>query len=176
MTEGGSAGNGQESGGPAAPRHGHWPRGPRGPRWGGFALAAGAALAGSLAMVALHQPNHDGARYVGVEAPARTAPTHQDPLMATLIRCRALPAQADDPACRTAWDENARRFFGETRAMRVPGDPLPTYAPIPVPAARAVPATRVVPATRAVPAALTERAALARPGLARPAPARPARG
>ena len=104
-------------------------------RWRGIAAAASVAVFGIVLTTALHPPLGEPSRYVAVESDAPVAPQAPDPLMAALIRCRALPAQADDPACRAAWEENRRRFFGERRAMRVPGDPMPTYAAIPALAA-----------------------------------------
>ena len=104
-------------------------------RWRGLAVAGVIATAGTLALVALNRPASPGSRYAVVEQPAASTAAAPDPLMAELIRCRALPPQVDDPACRAAWDENRRRFFGERRATRVPGDPIPGYAPIPVPPA-----------------------------------------
>lgn len=104
---------------------------PVGRRWRGVAVAGFVAVTGMLAVVALHQPASLESRFAVVEPAAAPPATRSDPLMAELIRCRALPPQADDPACRAAWDENRRRFFGATRATRVPGDPMPTSAPIP---------------------------------------------
>ena len=78
-----------------------------------------------------------------VETDALSSPASApDPLLAELTRCRALPPQVDDPACRVAWEENRRRFFGETRAMGVPGDPMPMSAPIPSPGATSAEAER----------------------------------
>lgn len=116
------------------------PRPPARPprRWRGVAIAGVIAVAGTLALASLHRPSGPDSRFAVVE---RDVPTSAlpDPLMAALIRCRALPPQVDDPACRAAWEENRARFFGERRAMRVPGDPLPTYAPIPSPLATSIP-------------------------------------
>ena len=100
-------------------------------RWRGLAVAGGIAAAGAMAIVALQRPAGADSRYTVVEQATTEAATPQDPLMAELMRCRALPPQIDDATCRAAWDENRRRFFGERRATRVPGDPLPAYAPIP---------------------------------------------
>lgn len=102
-------------------------------RWRGLAVAGVIAIAGTLALAALHRPAGPASRYAVVEQPAASTAAAPDPLMAELIRCRALPPQVDDPACRAAWDENRRRFFGERRATRVPGEPLPGYAVIPAP-------------------------------------------
>lgn len=102
--------------------------------WRGITAAASVAVLGIALTTALHAPSGDRSRYIAVESDALpTMPSATDPLMAELVRCRALPPQVDDPACRAAWEDNRRRFFGESRAMRVPGEPLPTYAPIPAP-------------------------------------------
>ncbi len=54
-----------------------------------------------------------------------TAPV-MDPLAAEFARCNRLgTAAADDPACRAAWAENRRRFFGG----RAGPWPAPLYAP-----------------------------------------------
>ena len=100
-------------------------------RWRGLAVAGVIAVAGTLALAALHRPTGQESRFAVVEQMATPGVAPTDPLMAELIRCRALPPQVDDPACRAAWDENRRHFFGERRATRVPGDPLPASAPIP---------------------------------------------
>jgi conjugative transfer region protein TrbK len=104
----------------------------RGPR--GLAFAALTLIGGSIAVVALHSGGASGRHYRAVDMASSVPPRTDDPLMGELVRCRALPAQANDPACERAWDENRERFFGETRATRVPGDPQPHYAPIPAPA------------------------------------------
>ena len=100
-------------------------------RWRGLAVAGLIAVAGTLALSALHRPAAQESRFAVVEQTEPSPAAPADPLMAELIRCRALPPQVDDPACREAWDENRRRFFGERRATRVSGDPLPAAAPIP---------------------------------------------
>ena len=100
-------------------------------RWRGLAVAGVIAVVGTLALAALHRPAGPESRFAVVEKAPASAAAPADPLIAELIRCRALPPQVDDPACRAAWDENRRRFFGERRATRVPGDPLPASAPIP---------------------------------------------
>ena len=99
-------------------------------RWRSLTVAGAIAATGALALAGLSRPAAPDSRFAVIEREA-SAPRPPDPLMAALIRCRALPPQMDDPACRAAWEENRVRFFGERRAMRVPGDPLPTYAPIP---------------------------------------------
>ena len=119
---------GREEGRVAKPVAGQWRR------WRGVAVAGVIATAGTLALVALRQPAGESGRFAVVEQQAGRAAVAPDPLMVELIRCRGLPPQADDPACRAAWAENQRRFFGETGATRVPGEPLPASAPIPTPA------------------------------------------
>lgn len=108
----------------------------RGPR--GLAFAALTLIGGGIAVVDLHGRDDSGPHYRAVDMASSVPPPTDDPLMGELVRCRALPPQASDPACARAWDENRRRFFGETRATRVPGDPQPHYAPIPAPASTAV--------------------------------------
>lgn len=55
-----------------------------------------------------------------------------DPHHAELVRCGAIGSPAlDDPACRHAWAENRRRFFGSPAAQPPTengrrGEPLPT--------------------------------------------------
>ncbi|MCY1169236.1 putative entry exclusion protein TrbK-alt [Sphingomonas echinoides] len=108
----------------------------RGPRSLGFATLT--LIGGSVAVLALHSGDASGPHYRAVDMASSVPQTPDDPLMGELVRCRALPPQASDPACERAWDENRRRFFGETRATRVPGDPQPHYGPIPAPASTAV--------------------------------------
>ncbi len=103
-----------------------------------LAFAALTLIGGSVAVLALHGGDATGPHYKAVDVASSAPQTADDPLMTELVRCRALPPQASDPACERAWDENRRRFFGETRATRVPGDPPPQYAPIPAPAGMAV--------------------------------------
>lgn len=98
-----------------------------------LAVAGAIAIAGTLAVVALQRPGGQDSRFAIVEQAAEPAAAAADPLMTELIRCRALPPQTDDAGCRAAWEENRRRFFGESRALRVPGEPLPAYARIPAP-------------------------------------------
>lgn len=102
-------------------------------RWRELAIGGVIAIAGALALAALSRSVSQDSRFAVVEQAAEPATAVADPLMTELIRCRALPPQVDDPDCRAAWEENRRRFFGERRAMRVPGEPLPNYAPIPAP-------------------------------------------
>ncbi len=102
-------------------------------RWRGFAVAGVIAIVGVLALATLHRPAGTESHYALVEQAAEPAAAVADPLMTELVRCRALPPQVDDPACRDAWETNRRRFFGERRATRVPGDPLPASAPVPMP-------------------------------------------
>lgn len=108
----------------------------RGPH--GLAFAALTLIGGSVAVVALHSGGTSGPHYRAVDMASSVPSTTDDPLMGELVRCRALPPQASDLAWEHAWDENRRRFFGETRATSVPGDPQPHYAPIPAPASTAV--------------------------------------
>lgn len=102
-------------------------------RWRGLAVAGVIAIVGALALAALHRPAGTESRYAVGERATEPATAVADPLMTELIRCRALPPQVDDPGCRAAWETNRRRFFGERRATRVPGEPLPAYTPIPAP-------------------------------------------
>ena len=101
--------------------------------WRGIAVAGVIAIAGTLALVSLHRPASQESRFAIVEQATAHGAGPTDPLVVELIRCRALPPQVDDPACRAAWDENRRRFFGERRATRPPGDPLPASSRISVP-------------------------------------------
>lgn len=102
-------------------------------RWRGLAIGGAIGIVGALALVALQRPAGQDSRFAVVEQVAGPATGISDPLLTELIRCRALPPQVDDPACRAAWETNRRRFFGERRATRVPGDPLPASAPVPMP-------------------------------------------
>ena len=102
--------------------------------WRGITAAASVAVFGIALTAALHAPSGDRSRYIAAESDVRPAlPSAADPLLAELVRCRALPPQTDDAGCRAAWEKNRRRFFGERRATRVPGEPLPAYTPIPAP-------------------------------------------
>lgn len=111
-------------------------------RWRGVAVAGVIAIVGTLSLFALQRPAQTDSRFAVVEQAAAPAAAPPDPLIAELIRCRTLPPQVDDPTCPAAWEENRRRFFGETRATRVPGDPLPAYAPIPAPGSEPAAAER----------------------------------
>ena len=84
-------------------------------RWRGVAAAVVVAASGALALAALHRPAADDSRYAVVEQEAAPPVPPPDPLTAELLRCRTLPPQTDDPACRAAWEESRRRFFGESR-------------------------------------------------------------
>jgi conjugative transfer region protein TrbK len=70
-----------------------------------FGLGALAAIAAALEFVDTLAPER-------APAPAVTA----DPLAAELARCRTLGLEeaAGDIACRRAWAENRRRFFGSS--------------------------------------------------------------
>ncbi|WP_010161929.1 putative entry exclusion protein TrbK-alt [Sphingomonas sp. PAMC 26617] len=102
-----------------------------GPR--SLALATAMLIGGTAAIVALHGNASEAPRYRAVDVTGSEQQASADPLMAELIRCRALPPQASDPSCQRAWDENRQRFFGEARATPFPGNPLPGFAPIPAP-------------------------------------------
>ncbi len=97
-------------------------------RWRGVAAAVVVAVAGALALAALHRPAADDGRYAVVEQEAAPSATPPDPLTAELLRCRTLPPQIDDPACRAAWEESRRHFFGESRRTRAPSA-SPSAAP-----------------------------------------------
>ena len=117
----------REEGGQALSKPGSRP-------WRGITAAASVGVFVIALTAALHAPSGDRSRYIAAESDGQSAlAPATDPLMMELVRCRALPSQVDDPACRAAWEDNRRRFFGESRAMRVPGEPLPAYAPIPAP-------------------------------------------
>ncbi len=98
-------------------------------RWRGVAAAGVVAVAGALAVVALHRPADDDSRYIVTEQEASFPALAPDSLRAELIRCGALPPQSDDLACRAAWDESRRRFFGESRAASVPSRPIEPGSP-----------------------------------------------
>ena len=91
-------------------------------RWRGVAAAVVIAVSGGLALAALHQPAAEHSRYAVVEQEAAPLVPPPDPLTAELLRCRTLPPQTDDPACRAAWEESRRRFFGESRRGIAPSD------------------------------------------------------
>jgi conjugative transfer region protein TrbK len=77
-----------------------------------FRVAAIAALVGVFvaALVTTHQRP---ARPAVPPAPAITAP--DDPLSAELRRCSALgPQDASNPRCQAVWEDNRRRFFGQS--------------------------------------------------------------
>lgn len=88
-------------------------------RWRGIVAAGVVAVAGTLAVAALHRPAVEDGHYTVVEEQAMPAVPTNDPLRAELVRCRALPPGGEDPACRAAWDESRRRFFGEAMTSRV---------------------------------------------------------
>ncbi|MFC5422875.1 putative entry exclusion protein TrbK-alt [Bosea eneae] len=75
-------------------------------------LAIATVLSGIAAVVV----GPDGEDAAPRARPALSQPV--DPLRAELLRCNGLgQAALDDPACRSAWAENRRRFFspGERR-------------------------------------------------------------
>ncbi len=89
-------------------------------RWPLLAGAGVVAVTGTLALVALDRPASEAGRFTA-EVQDTTPAAAPDPLRAELLRCRTLPPGADDPACRAAWDESRRQFFGEPRALRPGG-------------------------------------------------------
>lgn len=89
-------------------------------RWRGIVAASVVAVAGTLAVAALHRPAVEDGRYTVVEEQASPVIATIDPLRAELVRCRALPPGGEDAACRIAWGESRRRFFGEAGTSRVP--------------------------------------------------------
>ncbi len=97
-------------------------------RWRGVAAAVVMAVSGALALAGLHRPAADDSRYAVVEQESAPPATPPDPLTAELLRCRTLPPQTDDPACRVAWEESRRRFFGESRRGLAPSE-SPAEAP-----------------------------------------------
>lgn len=99
-------------------------------RWRKIAAAGVAAVAGTFAVTALHRPSAESSRYAVEEQEASFPERAPDPLRAELIRCGALPPQSNDPACRAAWDESRRRFFGESRATPVPSRPIEPQSPV----------------------------------------------
>lgn len=115
----------REDGGPvvSAPLALHWRR------WRGIAAAGVAAVFGTFAVAALYRPVGESSRYAVEEQGAVPSARALDPLRAELIRCGALPPQLDDPACRAAWDESRRQFFGESRAIPVPSTPIEPGSP-----------------------------------------------
>lgn len=110
-------------------------------RWRGIAAAGVVAVAGTLAVVALHRPATDDSRYAVMEQEAPPAAQAADPLRAELIRCGALPPQSDDRTCRAAWDESRRRFFGERRAAPVLPQSIEPGSSTALPAVPSAPAT-----------------------------------
>ena len=85
-------------------------------RWPLLAAAGVVATAGTLALVALDRPASEASGLVATEVQDTASAAAPDPLRAELLRCRTLPPGADDPACRVAWDESRRQFFGEPRS------------------------------------------------------------
>lgn len=74
----------------------------------GIAIAMGAVAALMAAM--------ELQRALEVERMERPAVVSDDPLRETLQRCRSLTPEAldADTACQAAWEENRRRFFGNS--------------------------------------------------------------
>lgn len=93
----------------------------------------GAALV-SAAMVMAGKEDADGLRVRSVTL--ASAPP-ESPRAAEFARCNGLgQAAADDAACRAAWAENCRRFFGG-RAHPVPETPpIPSRSSVMNPAER----------------------------------------
>ena len=85
-------------------------------RWSLLAGAGVVAVTGTLALVALGRPASEASGLVATEVHDTAAVATPDPLRAELLRCRTLPPGADDSACRAAWDESRRQFFGEPRS------------------------------------------------------------
>ncbi len=85
-------------------------------RWSLLAGAGVVAVTGTLALIALDRPAGEASRLVATEVHDTAAVATSDPLRAELLRCRTLPPSADDHACRAAWDESRRKFFGEPRS------------------------------------------------------------
>lgn len=55
----------------------------------------------------------------GYRPPVTSAHKPADPLRSELLRCNELGQPAlDNPACRAAWAENRRRFFGSREEPR----------------------------------------------------------
>ncbi len=85
-------------------------------------LAVGTVVSGIAAVVV----GLDGEDTAPRARPAISRPA--DPLRAELLRCNSLgQAALDDPACRSAWAENRRRFFspGERRSVGHPQESRP---------------------------------------------------
>lgn len=94
---------------------------PRLPRVRKYGLAiVAAAVAGCFAIIGLNETAGDRSRYAIVEDALPPGPVPVDPLRGELIRCRGLPANADDARCRAAWEINRRRFLGESRSLILP--------------------------------------------------------
>ena len=90
-----------------------------------LAAAAAAATTGFLMLFVVSDPGPPAARYTVSESTADTVAANPDPLRAELVRCRTLPADADDARCQAAWEVNRRRFMGESRSYVVPVEPQP---------------------------------------------------
>jgi len=88
-----------------------------------FLVLAGLGAALIAVAVVMANSDEDGLR---VGSTMLEPAAVMDPLAAEFARCNRLgTAAADDPACRAAWAENRRRFFGG----RAGPWPAPVYAP-----------------------------------------------
>lgn len=99
--------------------------------WRSVTIAGAAAAIGIVALVASSDPGPPSARYAVADSSDTQPPATADPLRAELMRCRTLPADADDARCRAAWEANRRRFMGESRSYVAPTEP-PAAEPAPI--------------------------------------------
>lgn len=99
------------------------PRGPLGlSNWRTLALTAAGigTVTGMIGLMALREPTPSPSRFAVVADDGAAPGPATDPLMAELLRCRALPAGSDGAACQQAWEVNRRRFLGESRSYVAP--------------------------------------------------------
>ena len=96
-------------------------------RWRPIAITVLTVSVGIAAMIGLRQPAAPSSRFAVDDSAPAPQRRPEDPLRAELIRCRSLPANADDARCRAAWEINRRRFHGENRSGILP--PLPPAPP-----------------------------------------------